>query len=81
MPQSNIIANAAPCNLGISMLELVRSYIRILVQPLHDIMSFNGTTEMKACFIAEKNLPPEDSAVLMCAESTHKIPDVFQYHC
>jgi hypothetical protein len=54
MPQSSIIADAAPCSLGISLLELIRSYLRILGQPLHDIMSVDGTTEMKACFVAEK---------------------------
>jgi hypothetical protein len=54
-PHSCVIADAAPCNLGISLLELIRSYIGVLVQQLYVVMSVDGTIEMKACFfIAEK---------------------------
>jgi hypothetical protein len=72
------IADAAPRNLGIRLLELIRSCIGVLVRPLHVVMSVDDTTEIQACFfIAEKKIASRGFCCsYVFAEITHKIPDI-----
>jgi hypothetical protein len=75
-PHSCGIAAVAPCNMGISLLGLIRSYTGVLVQPLHGVMSVDGTTEMKACFFIAQKIYLQRVLLSLCLLKALRIPDI-----